>query len=251
MHGADGIGAQRWNWSTLAGRGVCQLHQHYQVIWMHLDLLVDNDLQNHRWKIISRWRCKDPKHLIQKKGDPESRSETIESECLWTRSYTVSPSDLECIISFCVDAPVIPDSASMEELTDIKTRVNTSKLYQCQVSFGLTLFSRERWSQYVTQSKFEGIFNSHRNSDQSNQGVKGDGNHTRYWESDRSRSTFSIPCLPDGTFDFVNSTESWPVPGSLFYSYHCTLRYLKKKMWNHHHLHPVSIYVSLRCVLKT
>ena len=117
----------------------------------------------------------------------------------------------------------------MEELTDIKTRVNTSKLYQCQVSFGLTLFSRERWSQYVTQSKFEGIFNSHRNSDQSNQGVKGDGNHTQYWESDRSRSTFSIPCLPDGTFDFVNSTESWPVPGSLFYSYHCTLCYLKKK----------------------
>ena len=66
-------------------------------------------------------------------GDPESRSETIDSECLWTRNYTISPSDLECIISFCVDPPVIPDSVFMEELTDSKTRVNTSKLYQCQV----------------------------------------------------------------------------------------------------------------------
>ena len=66
-------------------------------------------------------------------GDPESRNETIDSECLWTRNYTVTPLDLECIISSCVDEPVIPDSAFMEEVNDTKTRVNTSKLYQCQV----------------------------------------------------------------------------------------------------------------------
>ena len=95
-------------------------------------------LQNNVRQVISRWRCKDPKHLIQKRGAPESRNETIDSECLWTSNYTISPSDLECIISFCVDEPVIPDSAFMDELTDIKTRVNTSKLYQCQVCFDFT-----------------------------------------------------------------------------------------------------------------
>ena len=84
-------------------------------------------------KILSRWRCKDPKQLIQKRGDPESRNETIDSECLWSNNYTISPSDLECIISSCVDEPVIPASAFMEEVNDTKTRVNTSKLYQCQV----------------------------------------------------------------------------------------------------------------------
>ena len=39
-------------------------------------------------------------------------------------------------------------------------------------------------------------------------GSKENGLHSRFWESDRSRSTFSIPCLPDGTFD---SPRSWPV----------------------------------------
>ena len=48
------------------------------------------------------------------------------------------------------------------------------------------------------------------------QGAKDDGNHTRYWETDRSRSTFSILCLPDGTFDFANSSESWPVANTHF-----------------------------------
>ena len=82
---------------------------------------------------FSRWKCKDPKHLIQRKGSPESRNETIESKCLWTSNFTIDPKELECIISFCVDLPHIPDEVFMEEVDDMKTRVNTSKLYQCQV----------------------------------------------------------------------------------------------------------------------
>ena len=34
---------------------------------------------------------------------------------------------------------------------------------------------------------------------------------TRFWETDRTKSTFSIPCLPDGTFNFVDAPESWPI----------------------------------------
>ena len=71
--------------------------------------------------------------MIQRKGSPKSRNETIESKCLWTSNFTIDPIELECIISFCVDLPNIPEEVFMEEVDDMKTRVNTSKLYQCQV----------------------------------------------------------------------------------------------------------------------
>ena len=48
-------------------------------------------------------------------------------------------------------------------------------------------------------------------TDKQLQGAKVDGSPTRFWESDRSKSTFSIACQADGAFDFDNSTESWPV----------------------------------------
>ena len=34
--------------------------------------------------------------------------------------------------------------------------------------------------------------------------------HTMYWESDRSKSTFSIFCKADGFFDFVDERRNWP-----------------------------------------
>ena len=37
-----------------------------------------------------------------------------------------------------------------------------------------------------------------------------DGTHTRFWETDRTKSTFSILCLPNGLYDFVDAPESWP-----------------------------------------
>ena len=40
------------------------------------------------------------------------------------------------------------------------------------------------------------------------QGMREDGSHTRFWETDRTRSTFSRPCLPNGEIDM---TEGWPV----------------------------------------
>lgn len=37
-----------------------------------------------------------------------------------------------------------------------------------------------------------------------------DNAHTMYWESDRSKSTFSMECKPDGTYDFVDVRGNWP-----------------------------------------
>ena len=56
-------------------------------------------------------------------------------------------------------------------------------------------------------------------------GSKENGLHSRFWESDRSRSTFSIPCLPDGTFD---SARSWPVG---FILLRCFLHQLMNHQW--------------------
>ena len=42
------------------------------------------------------------------------------------------------------------------------------------------------------------------------QGMKSDGTHTRFWESDRTKSTFDMLCLPDGTFQFEDKRSNWP-----------------------------------------
>ena len=120
-------GVQPWNWNPMGSGGLCWIQHDSQVIWSSI-------LQFCSAWFLSRWKCKDPKHLIQRKGSPKSRNETIESKCLWTSNFTIDPTELECIISFCVDLPHIPEEVFMEEVDDMKkTRVNTSKLYQCKV----------------------------------------------------------------------------------------------------------------------
>ena len=43
------------------------------------------------------------------------------------------------------------------------------------------------------------------------QGMLTDGTYTRFWETDRTKAPFSIPCTPAGTFNFVDAPESWPI----------------------------------------
>ena len=31
-----------------------------------------------------------------------------------------------------------------------------------------------------------------------------------FWQSDRLKSTFSIPCKTDGLYDFIDKRENWP-----------------------------------------
>ena len=82
-------------------------------------------------------------------------------------------------------------------------------------SHGLLRILMYKTGTYFGPTRTTNIFPKSK-TDNKLQGAKVDGSPTRFWESDRSKSTFNIACQADGTFDFDNSTESWPV----WYVYH-------------------------------
>ena len=106
-------------------------------------------------------------------GDSAGESVEIEISCRWNKAWDPWPVLPPCYITDCVDPFPIPDDAFLEEITSNWTRVNTSKEYRCK-------------------------------------GMLEDGQHTRFWESDRSISTFSLFCKHDGTFQFENTRKNLP-----------------------------------------
>ena len=106
-------------------------------------------------------------------GDGKGDSVSIMISCRWNKTWDPWPSLPPCYITDCISPFPIPEDAFLEEVTSNWTRVNNSKEYSCQ-------------------------------------GMTEDSTPTRYWESDRSKSTFSMFCLPDGNFEFKNIRENWP-----------------------------------------
>lgn len=101
----------------------------------------------------------------------------ITNRCLWNMKWNPYPELPECKITHCVDPFEIPPHTMLEEEihnTVMWTKVGHKKKYQCK-------------------------------------GIKEDGTHTRFFEHNRSLSEFEIICLPDGTFNFNNATENWPI----------------------------------------
>ena len=108
--------------------------------------------------------------------DSDGVGDTLELQttCKWMGVWEPWASLPPCLITHCIWPPEVPTSSYKEEVTTDWTPVNTSKQYRCK-------------------------------------GMKGDGTHTRFWESDRTKSTLSIPCMANGLFDFVDEVASWPV----------------------------------------
>ena len=100
---------------------------------------------------------------------------TIEITCQWRKKWHPWPALPPCIITHCVDPYPIPDYTHLEEVTPEWTPINTEKTYRCK---GL---------------------------DEAND------LHTRFFEKDRSLSSFSMKCQPDGQYQFVNEKANWPV----------------------------------------
>lgn len=67
----------------------------------------------------------------------------------------------------------IPGDSYLEEVSSNWTAINTYKEYQCQ-------------------------------------GKNSEGEHTRYFEYDRNRSSFKMLCLDNGNYDFKNERKNWP-----------------------------------------
>ena len=97
----------------------------------------------------------------------------IYNKCKWNKTWAPYPSLPPCIITHCVDPFVPPDNTFMIESTPAWTPINTDKWFEC-----------------------------------SDKAVN--GSHTRFFETDRSLSSFAMTCKPDGQFDFVDVRENWP-----------------------------------------
>jgi hypothetical protein len=107
-------------------------------------------------------------------GDGAGDTVELRTTCQWRKAWEPWALLPPCRITHCVWPPTVPGPSHLEEVTDQWTPVNTSKQYRCE-------------------------------------GMQEDGTHTSFWETDRTKSTFSIPCQPDGLFDFVSEPGSWPV----------------------------------------
>ena len=106
-------------------------------------------------------------------NDGDGNSFDITISCRWNKDWDPWPVLPPCYITDCVDPYSIPEDTYLEEVTTEWTRVNDSKQYRCQ-------------------------------------GMEDSGLHTMFWESNRSLSTFSMFCQPDGHFLFEDLRENWP-----------------------------------------
>ena len=59
--------------------------------------------------IFYSWRCLDNRYLVRKKGSANTQAETISSTCTWYKEYSLLPSDLECVLTYCANATLLPN----------------------------------------------------------------------------------------------------------------------------------------------
>ena len=116
-----------------------------------------------------KYHCQDGSQFdINQRGVGESVS--VVTRCQWNKKWAPHAVLPKCIVTHCVEPFEIPDETFLEEVTSSWTKINEYKEYRCK-------------------------------------GMKKDGTHTRFWETDRSKSTFRLFCNPSGYFTY----EEWPI----------------------------------------
>ena len=59
---------------------------------------------------LLRWKCEDRRYLIKvKEDDVNPPAETITASCLWYKNYSLIPTQLECILTYCDNATDLPN----------------------------------------------------------------------------------------------------------------------------------------------
>ena len=87
-----------------------------------------------------RWRCRDRRYLIRLAGSQDEALTEIDSRCLWYKNYSLTPSDLECVISYCDNATLDPNTNGLNyNFTGGFTLFNLSDtiIYPCNDNFSL------------------------------------------------------------------------------------------------------------------
>ena len=116
-----------------------------------------------------KYHCQDGSQFdINQEGVGESLS--VVTRCQWNKKWAPYAALPECVVTHCVESFEIPDETFLEEVSSSWTKINEYKGYRCK-------------------------------------GMKEDRSHTRFWEADRSKSTFRLFCNPSGYFTY----EEWPI----------------------------------------
>ena len=56
------------------------------------------------------WKCKDRRYLIRIRGSSDAPASTLSSKCQWSKQYTNVPDDLECVLTYCDNPSLAPNS---------------------------------------------------------------------------------------------------------------------------------------------
>ena len=102
-------------------------------------------------------------------GDGAGDSLSVTIRCQWNKQWAPHTSLPPCYVTHCVEPFNIPEETNLEEVSSAWTEINRNKEYQCK-------------------NKIAGV-------------------PTMFWTSDRSRSTWQLPCRPDGYFTWAE----WPI----------------------------------------
>ena len=107
--------------------------------------------------------------------DTESGYTTsVQTRCQWNKEWAPYHGTLPaCVVTHCIEPFPIPEDSYLEQVSSTWTAVGEQKQYRCK-------------------------------------GMESDGKHTRFWESDHTKSTFQMKCLPDGSFQFEDERNNWP-----------------------------------------
>ena len=116
-----------------------------------------------------KYKCQNGSQFDTDK-DKKGDSISVTTRCQWNKKWAPYAALPECIVTHCVEPFEIPDETFLEEVTSNWTEINEFKQYRCK-------------------------------------GMKEDGTHTRFWETDRAKSTFEFFCNPSGYFTY----EEWPI----------------------------------------
>ena len=104
---------------------------------------------------------------------------TIQTRCRWDKTWS-RPFLPPCLVTHCTLPPTVPVDADLEDIEPGWTPIGKSKQYNCT-----------GWTNET---------------------------HTRFWQTDRTKSTFEIMCQTDGMYKIDTERSSWPtcLEGELF-----------------------------------
>ena len=86
------------------------------------------------------WRCADRRYLIRPVGSTSPGMDLVQGECLWDRRYSVTPPDLECVLTYCRHphtepgshpAPPLQNSLSLVQVSNWSIPLGDTITYRC------------------------------------------------------------------------------------------------------------------------